>query len=65
MRDFVDVTANTYSRAQLRTMESRIIQTLGFNLNRVTPLALLSTLELDEFANEANKRSLNLARYLL
>lgn len=38
---------------------------MQFNLNRVTPLALLSTLELPSFGNAENARSLSLAQYVL
>lgn len=46
MKAFVDVTANTYTAAQLKRMEEKIISSLSFNLTRVTPLALLNTLQL-------------------
>lgn len=46
MKAFVDVTANTYTAAQLKRMEEKIISCLSFNLTRVTPLALLNTLQL-------------------
>jgi hypothetical protein len=65
MREFVDVTACTYTRSQLMAMEGKIIEALRFDLNRVTPLALLSTLEMESFGNKENSRSLNLARYVL
>ncbi len=44
MREFVDVTACTYTHSELTAMEGRIIEALRFELIRVTPLAILSTL---------------------
>jgi hypothetical protein len=44
MRDYVEVTAGSYSRLQLKAMEGKIVDALGFDLNRVTPLALLASL---------------------
>lgn len=65
MRDYVDVTAGTFSPTELKVMEGKIISALGFDLNRVTPLALLSSLQLECFKNEQNERCLSLAKYLL
>ncbi len=65
MRDFVQVTANTYTASQLKKMEAAIIAFLQFNLNRITPLSLLNTLELQEFGNVSNKKHLNLAKYVI
>ncbi len=65
MRDYVDVTAGTFSRTEMKAMEGKIISALGFDLNRVSPLALLSTLQLDCLKNEQNGKCLNLAKYLL
>lgn len=65
MRDYVDVTAGTFSRTEMKAMEGKIISALGFDLNRVSPLALLSTLQLDCLKNEQNEKCLNLAKYLL
>ena len=44
MRDYVEVTAGAYTSSEMKAMEGNIISALGFDLNRVTPLALLSTL---------------------
>ncbi len=63
LKDFADVTANTYTRSQLKTTETKIISFLKFELNRVTPLALLETLLLEE--SNAPGRSFSLAKYLI
>jgi len=44
MRDYVEVTAGAYTSSEMKAMEGKIVSALGFDLNRVTPLALLSTL---------------------
>jgi hypothetical protein len=41
MKNFVEVTAYTYSAHQLKQMEGDILKTIDFNLTRITPLALL------------------------
>ena len=41
MRNYVDVTDSSYSTAELKAMEGRILLALHFNLTRVTPLSLL------------------------
>lgn len=65
MKAFVDITANTYTSAQLKRMEEKIISSLSFNLTRVTPLALLNTLQLEQFGNESKQKVLSAAKYIL
>ena len=41
MKNYIDVTANTYSVRDLKNMESKVIDVLKFNLQRTTTLSLL------------------------
>jgi hypothetical protein len=41
MENYTEVTANTYTLGQMRRMEERVLEKLGFELNRVTILALM------------------------
>lgn len=63
MKVFVEVTANTYNAAQLKDMEGKIIQTLNFELTRVTPLSLLKVLELELIS--AGEKNISLAKYII
>jgi hypothetical protein len=40
-RNYIEVTADTYSVKDLKNMEGNIIEALGFDLNRTTALQLL------------------------
>lgn len=65
MKAFVDVTANTYTAAQLKRMEEKIIASLSFSLSRVTPLSLLNTLQLEQFGNESKQKVFSAAKFIL
>lgn len=44
MHNYVDVTDNTYTLQELKDMEGRIIEALGFNLTYTTSLNLLEAI---------------------
>lgn len=44
MHNYVDVTDNSYTVQELKDMEGKIIQTLGFNLTYTTALHLLEAM---------------------
>lgn len=46
-KNYVEVTADTYSLKDLKTMEGKIIEALKFDLNRTTSLQLLEAFEKD------------------
>lgn len=54
MRNYVEVTDSSYSTAELKAMEGRILLALSFNLTRITPLALLEALA-DRWPKEGKK----------
>jgi hypothetical protein len=41
MKNFVEVTANTYSSQELKRTEEKIMEKLQFNLNHTTTLTIL------------------------
>jgi len=41
MSNFIQVTDNTYSSSELKSMEGKILLALNFNLNHITPLSIL------------------------
>lgn len=43
-RNYIEVTADTYTVKDLKNMEGSIIETLGFDLNRTTALQLLEAM---------------------
>ncbi len=55
MHNYVDVTDNSYTVQELKDMEGRIIQTLGFNLTYTTALHLLEAMS-DKWEKERNVR---------
>jgi hypothetical protein len=55
MHNYVDVTDNSYTIQELKDMEGRIIQTLGFNLTYTTALQLLEAMS-DKWEKERNIR---------
>ena len=44
MKSYVQVTDSCYSIEELKAMEGRILNSLNFNLNHVTPLQILETI---------------------
>lgn len=55
MHNYVDVTDNSYTVQELKDMEGKIIQTLGFNLTYTTALHLLEAMS-DKWEKERNIR---------
>lgn len=71
MQNYIQVTDCSYSAHELKNMESKILVTLNFNLNAVTPLALLEAIS-DKWAKDVHgkltreaSRTLNMCKYLL
>ena len=56
-RNYIEVTADTYTIKDLKNMEGSIIETLGFDLNRTTALQLLEALIENSENNEAHRGS--------
>lgn len=54
-RNYIEVTADTYTVRDLKNMEGNIIEALGFDLNRTTALQLLESMAEDTLA--ANDKS--------
>ena len=53
MHNYVDVTDNSYTLQELKDMEGRIIQSLGFNLTYTTALNILDVIS-DKWEKERN-----------
>jgi len=60
--DFVYITDNSFSKAEIRAMERSILKTLGFKLGRPLPLHFLRR---NSKAGEAHVMSHTLAKYLM
>lgn len=63
-RNYIEVTADTYSVKDLKNMEGSIIETLGFDLNRTTALQLLEAMAEHSEATETQK-ALSLCKYAI
>lgn len=59
-KNYVEVTADTYSLKEMKAMEGRIIEALGFDLNRTTSLHLLEAMK-----SEMSEKSVSFCKYLL
>jgi len=53
MHNYVDVTDNSYTLLEMKDMEGRIIQAMGFNLTYTTTLNLLDAMS-DKWPKEKN-----------
>lgn len=53
MHNYVDVTDNSYTLQEMKDMEGRIIQIMGFNLTYTTTLNLLEAMS-DKWQKEKN-----------
>lgn len=53
MHNYVDVTDNSYTIQEMKDMEGRIIQAMGFNLTYTTTLNLLEAMS-DKWQKEKN-----------
>lgn len=53
MHNYVDVTDNSYTLQEMKDMEGRIIQGMGFNLTYTTTLNLLEAMS-DKWQKERN-----------
>ncbi|XP_043919667.1 G2/mitotic-specific cyclin-B1 isoform X2 [Protopterus annectens] len=62
IEDFTTVTDNTYTKAQVREMERRILQELDFNLSRPLPLHFLRRASK---IGEVNSEQHTLSKYLM
>lgn len=68
-RNYIEVTADTYTIRDLKNMESNILEALGFDLNRTTALQLFEGMIESEPASESvrimQEKAICLCRYAL
>lgn len=62
MKNYVEVTANTYTTNDLKKMEGRIMVVLDFDLNVVTSLSLLQAVNLK---SSLTSNALSFCKYIL
>ena len=62
-KNYVEVTADTYTISDLKTMECNIIDSLNFNLNRTTALQLLEALA--EECEALSEKNLSFCKYVI
>lgn len=62
-RNYIEVTADTYSIKDLKNMEGNIIEALGFDLNRTTALQLLEAMA--ENNETVNEKAMSLCKYAI
>jgi hypothetical protein len=54
MQNYVQVTDSSYTKTEMKMMEGKILLTLDFNLNHITPLQILDLVS-DKWAKQDNK----------
>lgn len=59
-KNYIQVTANTYTLDEMKKMEGKIIEALKFDLNRTTPLQLLEAM-----GENCSEKGISLCKYLL